>query len=54
MQLTVIGGMPGREIGVVRGGRLGMPGILGGAGAGIVVPVNIGGGASARSIEAVL
>lgn len=46
MQLTVIGGIPGSEMGVVRGGRLGIPGIVGGAGGGIVIPVKIGGGAS--------
>ena len=34
-------------MGVVRGGRLGIPGIVGGAGGGIVTPVKIGGGASA-------
>lgn len=47
----MIGGIPGREIGVVNGGKLGMPGILGGAGAGIVVPVKMGGGGSAKSVE---
>lgn len=41
-----MGGIPGREIGVVRGGRLGIPGIVGGAGGGMVTPVNIGGEAS--------
>lgn len=46
--------MPGREIGVVNGGRLGMPGILGGAGAGIVTPVNIGAGSSAEFVEALV
>ncbi len=47
--------MPGRDMGVVSGGRLGMPGILGGAGAGIVTPVKIGGGGggSAKSVEVV-
>ncbi len=39
-------------MGVVKGGRLGMPGIFGGAGAGIVTPVKIGGGSSAKSVEA--
>lgn len=45
-----MGGMPGKEMGVVKGGRLGMPGMLGGAGAGIVTPVKIGGGGSAKSV----
>lgn len=33
-KLTVMGGMPGREMGVVSGGKVGMPGMFGGAGAG--------------------
>lgn len=34
VQLTVMGGIPGREMGVVRGGKVGIPGMLGGVGAG--------------------
>lgn len=44
-----MGGMPGKVMGVVRGGKLGMPGMLGGAGAGMVTPVNIGGGSAGGS-----
>ena len=37
-----MGGIPGRVIGVVRGGRVGIPGMVGGVGAGIVIPVKMG------------
>lgn len=47
-----MGGMPGREMGVVSGGKLGMPGMLGGAGAGMVTPVNMGWGGSAKFVAA--
>jgi len=38
-QLTVMGGRPGNEMGVVSEGSVGIPGMLGGVGAGIVTPV---------------
>ena len=45
-----MGGIPGSEMGVVRGGRLGIPGIVGGAGGGMVTPVKIGGEASVAGV----
>ena len=43
-----MGNLPGSVIGVVKGGRVGIPGIVGGVGAGIVIPVNMGGAAAAE------
>ena len=49
----MIGGIPGRVMGVVRGGRVGIPGMVGGVGAGMVTPVKIGGGAAAAAAGSV-
>ena len=49
VQLTVMGGIPGKVIGVVKGGRVGIPGIVGGVGAGIVTPVKMGGEGAASN-----